>query len=914
MAPGHDWPPGSGEMAGCIRTCNWSDTPLGASETWPERFRAAVELMLACPLVCSIVWGKERVLLYNDLAAKLYGANHPRALGRPLPATYPEGWSSVAPHYERVFAGQSVVVTSQELDLRGDAGPLDVFDAYLTPLLDASGTVVAAQMIGIETGARLRAESLLRQSEQRQRRMLETDAVGVLIFDAAGTLIDSNDAFLRMTGWSRDDVSGGHLDWRRMTPPEWIAESEAQMQRFAETGRIGPYEKEYFLADGSRSRMMFAGRDLGDGTIVEYAVDVSAHRKSEQAWRESEEHKAFLLRIADAIRPLADPAAIQAEACRILAGQLDVERAYYVDIDEEAGVATVARDYVRAGGASLAGEHPIAAFAWSVELLRQNRHLVGDTRTSPQVPDTDRAASLALDIVACMGAPLVKDGRLVGALCVTDRVPRSWTRRDADLLQEVAERIWAAVERARAETALRESERRFRLVASSVLDHAIFITDPQGRIREWFAGAELVFGWSAEEITGKPADVLFTPNDRAAGYPERELETARRAGVAPDVRWHLRKDGVRRFIDGRTTALRDPSGQLRGFVKIGQDITDRYLAEEALRESEERFKQFGEASNDVLWIRAADDLQTEYVSPAFERVYGASLDQLFRGNDFLNWTEIIHPEDRERATAEIERVRHGERAVFEYRIRRSDGSIRWLRNSDFPFRAADGRVVRIGGIGQDITEEKEHAERMNIMVRELHHRTRNLIGIVQSIVYQTFRSAGDMADCQERLNDRLQALSNAQTLLSRSDEGTLTLEALIKTELLALAAGGEQHDIDIDGPDLVLNSSAVQVLALVFHELVTNARKYGFLTQPGGRLRVQWSTSGSTRDGTRHIDLCWAEFGRLSHAEPVTPGYGRQLVERAIPHTLGGEVRHALAEEGIRWEFRLPFSRVARSS
>jgi PAS domain S-box-containing protein len=128
---------------------------------------------------------------------------------------------------------------------------------------------------------RTRVEEAQRASEERLRRVLETDAVGVMFFDATGTLVDANDVFLRMTGYSREEVKAGELDWRRMTPPEWVEISETQMQKLAETGRIGPYEKEYILKDGSRSWMMFAGRQLDAGMVVEYCIDISDRKHVE---------------------------------------------------------------------------------------------------------------------------------------------------------------------------------------------------------------------------------------------------------------------------------------------------------------------------------------------------------------------------------------------------------------------------------------------------------------------------------------------------------------------------------------------------------------------------------------------------------------------------------------------------------
>jgi PAS domain S-box-containing protein len=129
---------------------------------------------------------------------------------------------------------------------------------------------------------RKRAEAGLRASEERLRRVLETDAVGVIFFDRAGTVVDCNEVFLRMTGYSRSEVDARQLTWRKMTAPEWIAESEEQMRKVEATGRIGPYEKEYLLKDGSRCWMLFAGADLGDGTLVEYCIDISARKRAEE--------------------------------------------------------------------------------------------------------------------------------------------------------------------------------------------------------------------------------------------------------------------------------------------------------------------------------------------------------------------------------------------------------------------------------------------------------------------------------------------------------------------------------------------------------------------------------------------------------------------------------------------------------
>jgi PAS domain S-box-containing protein len=129
--------------------------------------------------------------------------------------------------------------------------------------------------------------------------------------------------------------------------------------------------------------------------------------------------------------------------------------------------------------------------------------------------------------------------------------------------------------RKRAEEKLRKSEEQHRLIVQSALDYAIFATDPEGEIASWSPGAEAVFGWTAEEAVGQAAVITFTPEDREGGVPEKERATARRDGSAPDVRWHLRKDGSRIFIEGTNRHLADADGTTLGFLKIGQDVTER---------------------------------------------------------------------------------------------------------------------------------------------------------------------------------------------------------------------------------------------------------------------------------------------------------------------------------------------------
>jgi PAS domain S-box-containing protein len=208
------------------------------------------------------------------------------------------------------------------------------------PLVARDGQVVEVEIIAnvyIEGGKRLiqynirditqrkQVEAELRRNEERLRKIVASNAVGVVFFDeATGRLLDANDTFLDITGYSCSEVEAGELDWRKLTPPEYVEESLRQMERLALTGRIGPYEKEYFCQDGSRKWMLFSGASLGDGTVVEFCIDVTDRKRAEEALRDADRRKdEFLAMLSHELR---NPLSPIINAVRLLQlGQDDTE-------------------------------------------------------------------------------------------------------------------------------------------------------------------------------------------------------------------------------------------------------------------------------------------------------------------------------------------------------------------------------------------------------------------------------------------------------------------------------------------------------------------------------------------------------------------------------------------------------------
>ena len=181
-------------------------------------------------------------------------------------------------------------------------------------------------------------------------------------------------------------------------------------------------------------------------------------QRVEVALQESESRQAFFLRLGDAFRRLVDPEAIQGEASRLLGERLLTDRACYADVNEAQGHILVQQDFVRAGVSSAVGRYSLSDFNWVAAAFRAGGPVVvADIQTSPLIPEVDRPAVAAIEVGAFVAAPLIRDGRLVAALCVSDVSPRAWTPEEVELIKETADRAWDAIERARAEEQVRDA-------------------------------------------------------------------------------------------------------------------------------------------------------------------------------------------------------------------------------------------------------------------------------------------------------------------------------------------------------------------------------------------------------------------------------------------------------------------------
>ncbi len=212
---------------------------------------------------------------------------------------------------------------------------------------------------------------------------------------------------------------------------------------------------------------------------------------------------------------------------------------------------------------------------------------------------------------------------------------------------------------------------------------------------------------------------------------------------------------------------------------------------------------------------------------------------------------------------------------------------------------------------QELTDEARQTEaRLEVMVAELQHRTRNLIAVVSAIANRTMARTGPSEAFRTQFADRLAALSRVQGLLSRADIEPITIGELIRMELDALGADASDKRITLDGPSVVLRATVVQTMALVIHELATNARKHGALAADNRVLKVTWAVR-QVGGAASSLALEWVEegVGRAPKDESAAQkGYGRELIERALPYALNATTSFELTNDGVRCTIDLPLA------
>ncbi|WP_439555325.1 GAF domain-containing protein [Dyadobacter sp.] len=435
-----------------------------------------------------------------------------------------------------------------------------------------------------------KAETALRKNEEKYRALFESVDEGFsiveLVFGEAGQVVDfiyqeNNPAFIKHVGV---DLQGRKRSELLLDQKDFVLEKYDQLVRTGE-----PVHFEYCVQRLGGMWFQVAASRIGEQGSKYVGIvfrNVTERKRQEQ-------EQALLLRLGDKIRPLTDPVMIEGEVTNVLRAHFGAGWCYYVQWDEVTKVGVVHRDATRKGLASLIGEHDVSDVPEFLDLLKANPLLnVSDYESYEMLTSKLRARYTSIGFRSMLIATLVKQGRLVASFLIGDDKIRQWSTHEETLLMQVAERTWAAVERAKAERELQRIEERQSAILGSATDYAIFTLDLDLRVLDWNAGAQFVLGYADQEILGQPGEIFFVPEDRANGAPEFERRAAIENGRVENERWHLRKDGSRFYGSGVTTPLLDEDGNLIGLLKVLRDLTVQKQGEDALKQADKRKDEF----------------------------------------------------------------------------------------------------------------------------------------------------------------------------------------------------------------------------------------------------------------------------------------------------------------------------------
>jgi PAS domain S-box-containing protein len=437
------------------------------------------------------------------------------------------------------------------------------------------------------------------------------------------------------------------------------------------------------------------------------------------------------------------------------------------------------------------------------------------------------------------------------------------------------------------------------MIGTELLDAlpvAVYMTDAEGCITFYNQSAADLWGCRPQLGSSQWCGSwrLFWPDGRPLPHDQCPMAVALREGrqVRGIEAIAERPDGTRvRFLP-YPTPLRDTSGRVVAGINLLMDITDRQESEVQAA----RLAAIVASSDDAIISKTIDGRVTSW-NAAATRLFGYEASEMI-GQPIMR---IIPPElhkEEERIIAQLrrnERIDHFETVRVAKDGRRIDLSL-----SVSPLRDRSGQVIGASKVARDITERKQAEKLQRLLVEELNHRVKNTLATIQAIANQSMRRARSPAEFVSGFSGRIQALARAHDLLTQTKLQGAEIMDLMRDQVLLGRA--DDRRVTCAGPTLMLDAQTSMNLALVLHELATNARKYGALSGPDGRLSVTWEIR---TNGDRQLVLEWRESGARKIAVPTERGFGSSLIEQTLK-AHGGTASIRYAADGMNGTFILP--------
>jgi PAS domain S-box-containing protein len=353
-------------------------------------------------------------------------------------------------------------------------------------------------------------------------------------------------------------------------------------------------------------------------------------------------------------------------------------------------------------------------------------------------------------------------------------------------------------------------------------------------------------------------------------------------GEALGTIWVVSHDDSRRF----------DAEDLRLMTNLGTFAAAAYQTLLSLNATQQ-IASIVESSDDAIVSKDLDGVIKSWNSGA-ERLFGYTAQDVI-GKPIT----ILIPPGRPNEEFEIlERIRRGERVDHYETVRqRKDGGLINVSLTISPVKNAQGKIIGASKIARDITERKRSEAQITMLAREAEHRAKNILATVQATVHL---SQSDTPEgLKHAIEGRIQALANVHRLFVESRWAGAEIQTLVKEELAAYSQDKETR-VQIDGPKLLLEPNAAQAIAVILHELATNAAKYGALSTPNGKVQIEWK-----RTSPSQLLLRWSESGGPAVVKPAKSGFGTVAIERMFRGQLGGDIRFDWRSEGIVCEISL---------
>lgn len=751
-----------------------------------------------------------------------------------------------------------------------------------------------------------RKETALRLSSEKLRISLDVGKIGSWERDMETGEVTGTPTFMAYLGLPPD----AKLNAAQLHDMFHPADTERIQQAISyalKTKTDFNIEHRIIRPDGRVGHVLVRGTAIYEGgnavRLIGVLQDITERAKAKEEAQLAQHRQEFLLNLNDQLASLHNPAEIMEAAARNLALLMKVDTVGYSEVYADRNLVVVEREWSRGAISNEGQAYPFDSIPpYQIPLMLQGKPIIiEDVATDPNYSDPiAQAFYRTANVRSALAVSLLRDGQLTTVLYAVNSEPRSWSSDDIALVEDVAERTWLAIEKARAEIGLRQTEARFRIIAES-LPALVWILDTELRLTytndRWLAFS----GLPPSEALGESWMKWVHPEDLRRVEEEVKLVRQNKSSYATEMRYRT-VDGVYRWHMIQAAPLFGPSGELTGWCGTSVDIHDLKETEAALRKSEDRLSLAQRAAR----IGVFDwDVASDFITwtPEQEVLFGISPDS-FEGN-YQGWASRVHPAD----VAVFERnfreaaARHDRELPFTYRIPLPNGASRNIEGTLVIFYGPDGKPSRIVGVNIDVTKHKHAEERQQLLIRELHHRVKNTLATVQAIVGSTARTATSIDDFYQGFVGRIVSLARTHNLLTEDLWQKADLQQLVKTEL-GPYEDEARNRILIEGPHIELPSEAAVPIGMAIHELTTNAAKHGALSTFGGQVEVRWHIEPGAEQPMLHF--AWTENGGPRVTTPARQGFGSRLLQRVLATQLQAQVNLDFQEEGLHFTMVMP--------